>query len=159
MMTQWILLAAETAEGGLFDLDATLPLMAIQFLLLATILNILFYKPLGKAIDDRAGYVQGQLNQAKKQKQEAIALAQQYEQELKEVRKQSQGIIGTAQSEAQKIVTEQVQQAQQEVIAERQKASEQIEAERVQALSSLEQEVSALSRQILEKVIGLEFVR
>jgi len=159
MMTQWILLAAETPEGGLFDLDATLPLMAIQFLLLATILNILFYKPLGKAIDDRAGYVQGQLNQAKKQKQEAIALAQQYEQELKEVRKQSQGIIGTAQSEAQKIVTEQVQQAQQEVIAERQKASEQIEAERVQALSSLEQEVTVLSRQILEKVIGLEFVR
>jgi len=158
-MTQWILLAAETPEGGLFDLDATLPLMAIQFLLLATILNILFYKPLGKAIDDRAGYVQGQLNQAKKQKQEAIALAQQYEQELKEVRKQSQGIIGTAQSEAQKIVTEQVQQAQQEVIAERQKASEQIEAERVQALSSLEQEVTVLSRQILEKVIGLEFVR
>jgi len=68
MMTQWILLAAETPEGGLFDLDATLPLMAIQFLLLATILNILFYKPLGKAIDDRAGYVQGQLNQAKKTK-------------------------------------------------------------------------------------------
>lgn len=159
MMTQWILLAAETPEGGLFDLDATLPLMAIQFLLLATVLNILFYKPLGKAIDDRAGYVQGQLNQAKKQKQEAIALAQQYEQELKEVRKQSQGIIGTAQSEAQKIVTEQVQQAQQEVIAERQKASEQIEAERVEALSSLEQEVTSLSRQILEKVIGLEFVR
>jgi F-type H+-transporting ATPase subunit b len=159
MMTQWILLTAETSEGGLFDFDATLPLMAIQFLLLATILNILFYKPLGKAINDRANYVQGQLDQAKKQKQEAIALAQKYEQELKEVRKQSQGIIGTAQSEAQKIVSNEVQQAQQEVIAERQKASEQIEAERVVALSSLEQEVTALSRKILEKVIGLEFVK
>lgn len=159
MMTQWILLAAETAEGGLFDIDATLPLMAIQFLILAAILNALFYKPLGQAIDDRANYVQGQLNQAKKQKEEALALAQQYEQELKEVRKQSQDIIAKAQSEAQKLVSEQVQQAQQEVIAERQKASEQIEAERVAALSSLEQEVTNLSRQILEKVLGLEFVR
>jgi F-type H+-transporting ATPase subunit b len=159
MMTQWILLAAETAEGGLFDFDATLPLMAIQFLLLAAILNALLYKPLGKAIDDRANYVQGQLSQAQKQKQEAISLAKQYEQELKEVRKQSQGIISTAQSEAQKIVSNEVQQAQQEVIAERQKASDQIEAERVAALSSLEQEVTVLSRQILEKVIGLEFVK
>ncbi|NCO76392.1 MAG: F0F1 ATP synthase subunit B' [Cyanobacteria bacterium] len=158
-MTQWILLAEQTSEGGLFDLDATLPLMAIQFLLLATILNILFYKPLGKAIDDRASYVQGQIAQAKKQKEEALALAQRYEQELKEVRKQSQGIISTAQSEAQKIVSDQIQQAQQEVIAERQKASEEIEAERVEALSALEQEVTALSRQILEKVIGLEFAQ
>ncbi|BAQ66557.1 F0F1 ATP synthase subunit B' [Geminocystis sp. NIES-3709] len=158
-MTQWILLAAETAEGGLFDFDATLPLMAIQFLLLATILNALLYKPLGQAIDDRATYVQDQLVQAKNKKEEALALAQQYQQELKEVRKQSQSIISTAQSEAQKIVSDQVQKAQQEVIAERQKASEQIEGERVAALSALEQEVTVLSRQILEKVIGLEFVK
>jgi F-type H+-transporting ATPase subunit b len=159
MMTQWILLAAETAEGGLFDLDATLPLMAIQFLILAAILNALFYKPLGKAIDDRAGYVQGQLNQAKEQKEKAIALAQEYEQELKEVRKESQTIIANAQAEAQKIVSDQVQKTQQEVIAERQKASDQIEAERQQALSVLEQEVQTLSSQIVEKIIGAEFAR
>lgn len=160
MMTQWILLAAETAEsGGLFDIDATLPLMAIQFLILATILNALFYKPLGKAIDERAGYVQGQLDQAKKQKQDTIALAQQYEQELREVRKESQNVIAQAQAEAQKIVSEQVQQAQQEVIAERQKASEQIEAERKEALSALEKQVKALSHQIVEKVIGAEFAK
>lgn len=158
MMTQWILLAAETAEeGGLFDIDATLPLMAIQFLILATVLNALFYKPLGKAIDDRSNYVQGQLSQAKEQKEKSLALAQQYEQELKEVRKESQEIIAQAQAEAQKIVSDQTQSAQQELIAERQKASEQIEAERQEALNSLEQQVGALSHQILEKVIGAEF--
>jgi len=116
MMTQWILFAAETAEGGLFDIDATLPLMAVQFLLLATILNALFYKPLGKAIDERAGYVQGQLNSAKEQKQKSLALVQQYEQELKEVRKQSQEIIAEAQTEAQKIVSEQSQQTQKKLL-------------------------------------------
>ena len=43
MMTQWIILAAETSkEGGLFDFDATLPLMAIQFLILAVLLNAIF---------------------------------------------------------------------------------------------------------------------
>ena len=154
MMTQWILLAAETAgEGGLFDIDATLPLMAIQFLILAAVLNILFYKPLGKAIDDRAGYVQGQLSAAKSKKEEALALAQQYEQELKDVRKESQEVIASAQAEAQKLVSEQVQEAQQEVIAQKQKAAEGIEAERVQALASLEQQVQALSNQIVSKFV------
>ncbi|MBF2057850.1 MAG: F0F1 ATP synthase subunit B' [Cyanobacterium sp. T60_A2020_053] len=157
-MTQWILLAAETAEGGLFDINATLPLMAIQFLLLAVILNALFYKPLGQAIDERASYVQGQLSQAKEKKQQSLALVAQYEQELKEVRKQSQEIIAEAQTEAQKIVSEETQKTQQEVIAERQKASEQIEAERANAMQSLEQQIQALSRQILEKVVGAEFL-
>jgi F-type H+-transporting ATPase subunit b len=160
MMTQWILLAAETAkEGGLFDLDATLPLMAIQFLILAAILNALFYKPLGNAIDERAGYVQGQLNQAKEQKEKSLALAQQYEQELRDVRKESQTIIQNAQAEAQKIVANQVQKTQQEVIAERQKVSDQIEAERAEAMSALEQQVQALSSQIVEKILGAEFAQ
>lgn len=162
MMTNWILFlateAAEaSAEGGLFDFDATLPLMAIQFLILAALLNALLYKPLGKAIDERGVYVQGKLNQAKEQKENSLALAQQYEQELKEVRKESQEIIAKAQAEAQKIVAEQVQEAQQEVIAERQKASEQIEGEKAEALSALEQQVQSLSQQIKEKVIGTEF--
>ena len=155
MMTQWILLAAETAGegGGLFDIDATLPLMAVQFLILAAVLNAILYKPLGNAIDDRAGYVQGQFSSAKEQKENALALAQQYEQELKDVRKQSQEIIAQAQAEAQKVVSAQVQQAQQEVIAQRQKASEQIEAERAQAFADLEQQVEALSSQIVEKFV------
>ena len=33
------------SEGGLFDFDATLPLMAVQVVLLTFILNALFFKP------------------------------------------------------------------------------------------------------------------
>jgi len=41
------------SEGGLFDFNATLPVMAIQILLLMVALNILFYKPIGQLIDER----------------------------------------------------------------------------------------------------------
>lgn len=41
----------------MFDFDATLPLMAVQFLLLAALLNVIFYKPLTKALDDRDNYI------------------------------------------------------------------------------------------------------
>ncbi len=37
----------------MFDFDATLPLMAVQFLLLTAILNVVFFKPLSKAIEER----------------------------------------------------------------------------------------------------------
>ena len=59
MINLTILLAVEEVaeKGGLFDINATLPLMAIQFLLLAFVLDKIFYKPLGKAIDSRADYI------------------------------------------------------------------------------------------------------
>ena len=47
----WLLLAeAGVPEGGLFDLDATLPLMAVQVVLLTFLLNVLFFRPVGKAV-------------------------------------------------------------------------------------------------------------
>ena len=157
-MTNWIFIlateAAEAAEGGLFDIDATLPIMAIQFLILAAILNALLYKPLGNAIDERADYVRDQLDQAKIKKEESLNLAQQYEQELKEVRRESQEVVAKAQAEAKKIVSEKAQAAQQQVIAERQKASEEIAQEKAEALKSLQQQVDALSSQIIDKIIG-----
>ena len=54
----WLLLAeAGVPEGGLFDLDATLPLMAVQVVLLTFLLNALFFRPVGKVVEDREGYI------------------------------------------------------------------------------------------------------
>ena len=54
----WLLLAeAGVPEGGLFDLDATLPLMAVQVVLLTFLLNVLFFRPVGKVVEDREGYI------------------------------------------------------------------------------------------------------
>jgi len=39
------MLAMSEGAGGLFDFNATLPLMALQFILLTTVLTFLFYKP------------------------------------------------------------------------------------------------------------------
>lgn len=111
-----ILFAVEEAakEGGLFDLDATLPLMAVQFLVLAVILNQVFYKPLGKAIDERADYIRENEVNAKERLAKAEKLAHQYELELAETRKKAQAIIVKAQAEAQKIASGKVGEALQE---------------------------------------------
>ncbi|MBD2294239.1 F0F1 ATP synthase subunit B' [Anabaena sphaerica FACHB-251] len=160
-MTHWItLLAVEKVakEGGLFDLDATLPLMAIQFLVLALILNATLYKPLGNAIDGRNDYVRNNQLEAQERLSKAEKLAQQYEQELAGARRQAQTIIVQAQAEAQKTAGQKIAAAQQEAQAKREQAAGEIEQQKQQALASLEAQVDALSRQILEKLLGADLV-
>jgi F-type H+-transporting ATPase subunit b len=158
-MTHWtIVLATEavekTAEGGLFDFDATLPVMAIQLLVLAALLNKLFYKPIGQVIDDRSEYIRTNLVEAKERLQKAEDLASQYEQELRNVRREAQDVIATAQAEAQKVVADEIKSAQAEALAEREKAALEIEAQRESAFKSLEQQVDSLSQAIASKLVG-----
>ena len=146
--------AAEEASGGLFDLDATLPLMAVQFVLLAVILNALFYKPLGQAIDERDGYIRSNKVDAAERLAKAEQIAKTYQQELAETRRQSQAVIAAAQEEAQKIAAQSIAEAQQEAQAQREQVQRQLDEQKRQALASLEQQVDGLSRQILDKLLS-----
>jgi F-type H+-transporting ATPase subunit b len=79
-----------SGPGGLFDFDATLPLVAIQFLLLMVILNIILYNPLLTVIDERKEYILTNLSKASETLIEANTLTTKYEQELDSVRKKAQ---------------------------------------------------------------------
>ena len=79
-----------SGPGGLFDIDATLPLVAIQFLLLMVILNIILYNPLLTVIEERKEYILTNLSKASEILAEANKLTTQYEQELDSVRKEAQ---------------------------------------------------------------------
>ena len=79
-----------SGPGGLFDIDATLPLVAIQFLLLMVILNIILYNPLLTIIEERKEYILTNLSKASEILAEANKLTTQYEQELDSVRKEAQ---------------------------------------------------------------------
>ena len=143
----------------MFDFDATLPLMAVQFLLLTAILNAVFYKPLTKALDDRNEYIRNNEVEARERLSKAERLAKQYEQELGETRRQAQAIIIAAQEEAQKIAAEKIADAQRDAQAQREQVQQEIEQQKQVALGELEQQVTALSRQILEKLLGPELVK
>ncbi|MBP0006882.1 MULTISPECIES: F0F1 ATP synthase subunit B' [unclassified Roseofilum] len=156
MIDGTILLAVEAAAeeaGGLFDLDATLPVMAIQFLILAALLNQIFYKPLGSAIDERSDYIRSNLTEARERLAKAEQLANQYEEELAGARKQSQAVIAQAQAEADKIAAQNMAQAQQEAQAKREQAQQEIDRQKQETLGVLEGQVDQLSRQILDKLL------
>lgn len=156
MIDGTILLAVEAAAeeaGGLFDLDATLPVMAIQFLILAALLNQIFYKPLGNAIDERSNYIRSNLTEARDRLAKAERLAQQYEEELASARKESQAVIAKAQAEADQIAAQNLAQAQRESQAKRERATQEIDRQKQETLGVLEAQVDQLSRQILDKLL------
>ncbi|MEO0759127.1 MAG: F0F1 ATP synthase subunit B' [Cyanobacteria bacterium J06648_16] len=146
--------AAEEASGGLFDLDATLPLMAVQFVVLAIILNAVFYKPLGKAIDERDGYVMSTRTEAQERLAKAEKLADEYEQSLADSRREARSLIESAQAEAQSIASKSVAAAQQAAQAKREAVQKELDEQKQSALSTLEQQVDALSQQILNKLLS-----
>ncbi|MEH1997886.1 F0F1 ATP synthase subunit B' [Nostoc sp.] len=143
----------------MFDFNATLPFMALQFLLLAALLNVIFYKPLTKVLDDRDNYIRKNTLEAKESLAKAERLAAEYEQQLADARRQSQATVEAAQLEAKKITAEKIAEAQKEAQSQREEAAVEIEQQKQEALHTLEQRVDALSRQILEKVLGPTPVR
>jgi F-type H+-transporting ATPase subunit b len=86
-----------SGPGGLFDFNATLPLVAIQFVLLMLILNIILYSPLLAIIEERQEYILNNLAKASEILTQANELTTYYEQELSNVRKESQLLVANGQ--------------------------------------------------------------
>jgi F-type H+-transporting ATPase subunit b len=137
----------------MFDFDATLPLMAIQFLILVVLLDKLFYTPFGKTLDDRSEYVRSRRLTAQERLDSSKKLAEQYEAELVEARKQGQSIVADAQAEAQKAASAQIAEAQQAAQQQREAAQQEIDQQKQTAMAALDQQVDALSNQIVEKLL------
>ncbi|NJM56253.1 MAG: F0F1 ATP synthase subunit B' [Synechococcales cyanobacterium RU_4_20] len=138
----------------MFDFDATLPLMAIQFLLLVVVLDKVFYKPFGKTLDDRSEYVRSKRLGSQERLDQSKKMAEQYEAELAETRKRAQSIVATAQSEAQKLASAQMAEAQQEAQGQREAVQGEIDQQKRSAMATLDGQVDQLSNQILEKLLS-----
>jgi len=143
----------------MFDFDATLPLMAVQFLLLTLLLNAVFYKPLTKALDERDQYIRKNEADARERLTKAEQLVKEYNKQISEARRESQAIVERAQAEARNIVAQKIAEAQQQAQAEREEAAQEIQQQKEAAFATLEQQVEVLSRQILDKLLGPELVK
>lgn len=86
-----------SGPGGLFDFDATLPLVAIQFVLLTVILNVLLYSPLSTVVAERNELILTNLANASETLAKANEMTAQYEQELESVRSEAQSQITDSQ--------------------------------------------------------------
>ena len=148
------IIAVAEGAGGLFDFNATLPLMAIQFILLTVVLTFVFYKPVGKLLEERETLISGNLTNASERLLKADALYQQYDEQLKDARKNAQGVISEAEKEAKEIVASEINQARKDAAGLIDKTNRELEAQKNIALEKLETQVDELSELIKEKLLG-----
>jgi len=146
------------SEGGLFDFNATLPLMAIQILLLMVALNLIFYKPISQVLDERDESIRKQLTEASEMLMKAENITKQYELDLAQERREAQTIIASAQKGAQEIVALEIKQAQKDTEQLVTEATNQLNSQKEKALKDLEEQVNTLSEQIKNKLISKQLV-
>jgi len=144
--------------GGLFDFNATLPLMAIQFVLLTVALTFLFYKPVSKVLDDRESYISGNLSQASEKLLTADDLYKQYDEQLKSARVSAQSVVGQAEKEAKESVALEIAKSRSDAAKLIDQTNKELEAQKSLALEKLETQVDELSQLIKEKLLGKEVV-
>jgi len=152
------LLAMTEGAGGLFDFNATLPLMAIQFVLLTVVLTFIFYKPVSKVLDDRELYISGNLTQASEKLIKADELYKQYDEQLKTTKVAAQATIAQAEKEAKDAVALEIGQARTDAATLIERTNKELEAQKSLALEQLETQVDELSQLIKEKLLGKEVV-
>jgi F-type H+-transporting ATPase subunit b len=152
------MLAMTEGAGGLFDFNATLPLMAIQFVLLTIVLTFLFYKPVSKVIDERETYINGNLATASEKLIKADELYKEYDDQLKTARVNAQAIIAQSEKEAKDIVAAEINQARLDATKLIEQTNRELEAQKSLALQQLETQVDELSQLIKEKLLGKEVV-
>jgi F-type H+-transporting ATPase subunit b len=152
------LMSAAEGAGGLFDFNATLPLMAIQFVLLTVALTFVFYKPVSKVLDERETYISGNLTQASEKLLTADELYKQYDEQLKTARVNAQSIVSQSEKEAKDIVADEIAQARTDAAKLIEQTNKELEAQKSLALEKLETQVDELSQLIKEKLLGKEVV-
>jgi len=150
-MTSLLLFGA--SEGGLFDFDATLPLMAVQVVLLTFILNTLFFKPVGKVVEEREDYVTTSRAEAKQKLVQVEKLEADLKAQLKEARQASQKVINDAEQDSDTLYREALALATAEANASREKARLEIDAQRDSALNQLKVDADNLGDLIVERLL------
>jgi len=151
-MTSLLLFGA--TEGGLFDFDATLPLMAAQVVLLTFILNALFFKPVGRVVEEREDYVLTSQTDAKQKLAEVEKLEADLRSQLKEARKSAQKVITEAEEDSDRLYKEALALANSEANASKENARREINSQRESALNQLKSDADKLGDLIVKRLLA-----
>ena len=120
------------------ELNGTLLIQILNFIILCAILGHYCYKPIIKILDDRANRIKNDLDSAAKSRDDAAKLKESYE-AVKEAEVQAQA---------------QIQAAHEAIEKEKEAATKQIERERKDALDDLKSQFAAISCDIAAKIIS-----
>ena len=117
-------------------------------------LNALFFKPVGRVVEEREDYVNTSRSEAKKKIAEVELLETELKDQLKEARLEAQKVILEAEQDSENLYKEALALATSEANASREKARREIDSQRDEALNQLKSEADNLGDLIIERLLA-----
>ena len=136
------------------EINGTLLIQIINFVILCAILGHFCYKPVLKVLDDRKARIQNDLDSAAASKADAAKLKESYEEQLRDAQAKAQEIVDKAVKEAKVQAQAQIDEAHAAIELEKENATKQSARERKDALEDLKSQVALLSCDIAAKIIS-----
>ena len=142
----------------LFSLDAQFLfdtiVLALSMLVLFTLLSYILFNPVRDMLEKRRQRVADEQETAKRERQEAVAYKEEYEQKLKEIKKEAEEILSEARKKAMKNEAKIVAEAKEEAARIMERANAEIELEKKHALDDMKQEMIAIASLMAQKVVA-----
>lgn len=127
---------------------------AVNLILLFILLKIFLFKPIGKIMDERTRAIQDDIDAAKKSKDEAEALKQEYAENISQAKEKAQEIIMKAHEDAESEKNAIIRKSQEEADQLIADAGVTIENERKRVLAQAQTQIADLAIEAASKIIG-----
>ncbi|MEB3197940.1 MAG: hypothetical protein VKP62_12130 [Candidatus Sericytochromatia bacterium] len=138
----------------MLEINLTLPIMMVMFLLFSVGMNMVFFKPVSRALDARKTYLDAQRAAAQMSLDTALLLQTDYEARFKQAQAESHAAIQAALKSAEQNRQQLIEAANAEIAEEMGRAREVIRQERDRAVASLSSEVGAFSDLIQRRILS-----
>ena len=138
----------------MFELNATMVIFMLSFLVFISLLNSLFLQPVGEAIEYREKKITDDNQLAAERREDAKAVVDKYEKKLAEIREEAQKVINDSQAEAQKERSEKLALIEKEGRAKFDSAKTSLQAEKKSLVKGLVNEEIQLVSEIVSKLVG-----
>lgn len=142
----------------LFNLDPQLihdaVLLAIAIFVMFTLLSYLLFNPVRDMLKKRQDKIQDDIDTAKKDKEDAAALKQDYDARIRDIEKEAEAILSDARKKALKNEAKILEEAKEEAAHMLARANAQIELERKKAADDMKKEMIQVASLMAQKVVA-----
>lgn len=144
-------------SGRIFGLDmqllADVAIMAMAMLVLFTLLSYLLFNPMRDFLKKRQEFVESNLNDALKDKEEAAKLKEEYDNRLANVEKEADEILSVSRKKALKRENQIVDEAKEEAARIIGRANKEAELEKSKVKDEVKKEMISVAKEMASKLV------
>jgi F-type H+-transporting ATPase subunit b len=140
----------------LLQLDGTLILMAISFIIFMVIMQKIFYAPMTEVRKERDNYIEDTRNKARRAREQAALMQAEYDSKISQAKTTASGIVSKSTSTADNEKKAILEQKNQKLNEQINLAKKNILKDKNAAQEALKLQVSSLAQSISTKILGEE---